>query len=1058
VALLAHVSAGNGSGSSVTTGPVNSNGASLIVVTAGWFNAGSGACSITDSYGNLYSGLTRQTSGFENIQLFFIASPAAGAGHTFTINAPAGSSSVTIEVQVWSGFNTYLSQNGASSGGGFRSTFQPGAVVPSVSGVLIITGLSASGAFSITSIDSGFAITDTTSPSPAGSVAGMAYLVQPSAGSVDPTWTFPFAVPVAVIAVFAPTGVSVPASAAASFALSGGVSIPNVDVGGGMAASFSMDGGVSLGSEFDVPGSGAASFAMSGAVVLSSGISVPGSAAANFQMGGAVFIGSGIPVAGSATATFGMGGSVTVPIGSSCPLGCATIGQPYSSNIPAQGGVPPYYYSLQPGPNVSQNINAVFLGDSMVRGDYPPATPPVTPWPTQLGDLLGFTPVNLGIDGETTAGVLANEVPNAVAIPGCSNRGFLLCGVNDAGTGVPLATIQANYQAIIAQMQAKGFYMTALTISPSNYSAYPDYPDYILVTEAINTWLLGSGSGADAVCNSGGDPRLANPGNSYYFYSDELHLYDPGLAVVAQDAGATMAPPLPPGLVLNQNTGAITGTPTAIGTFPFVLEVTDSNGNVTTRYCSITVTEPSGVLGISISTLASGLAKRLGLKLALQDFYTLPELDLYVRQSIREFQVLTNYWRGSVQLNTSPGSPFYDLHALGIIPFTVYDTDILNQVGYHLLEFSGTQVLPINTKQFTMGALSNAFDQRREEILGETRLVVVQNLPSSVLGRLQLDPTVLQVHRVEWLNTSPLPTWNQITQSWSSVSQTWNQLGPTHSWSLVSRTDEIGGYGWLYGWSQQTATVPYGYSSADTPPFQLQFIPEPTVAGSVSLLITQSIPYDYGCAHVPQLIQIPDDAAYALPWGILASMLSQDAQSRDNGRAGYAQKRFRDALEVLKTWPCLMNAYLNGLQILPSTLFELDHWMAGWRNLTSAQPTAIAIGGRNLLACAPVPNTNYTIPLDCVVNSPGSVSDRYETFDMAGDMVTAILDNAYHTACFKLQGKEFADTMELRREFLLVAKAYADRERAQSINWRDLLGTTGHENADKPYESEEVEA
>lgn len=49
---------------------------------------------------------------------------------------------------------------------------------------------------------------------------------------------------------------------------------------------------------------------------------------------------------------------------------------------------------------------------------------------------------------------------------------------------------------------------------------------------------------------------------------------------------------LPPGLTLNTNTGAITGTPTAAGTFNYTAQVTDSTGGgarTTTASCSITV-------------------------------------------------------------------------------------------------------------------------------------------------------------------------------------------------------------------------------------------------------------------------------------------------------------------------------------------------------------------------------------------------------------------------------------------------------------------------------------
>ena len=50
---------------------------------------------------------------------------------------------------------------------------------------------------------------------------------------------------------------------------------------------------------------------------------------------------------------------------------------------------------------------------------------------------------------------------------------------------------------------------------------------------------------------------------------------------------------LPPGLVLNSSTGAITGTPTTAGTFPFTVTGTDANGTKGTANCAIVI--PSNV-------------------------------------------------------------------------------------------------------------------------------------------------------------------------------------------------------------------------------------------------------------------------------------------------------------------------------------------------------------------------------------------------------------------------------------------------------------------------------
>lgn len=442
---------------------------------------------------------------------------------------------------------------------------------------------------------------------------------------------------------------------------------------------------------------------------------------------------------------------------------------------------------------------------------------------------------------------------------------------------------------------------------------------------------------------------------------------------------------------------------------------------------------------VSIASLNTQLAQRLGANPAGQDFWGIAELDLYIRQSIREFNVLSDFWRQRVTLSTSPNTPFYDLHTISgsPIPYTVNDTDILAQVAYHLIEYDGTQANFINTLQFAIGSLTAAFDQRREEILGEARLVVTE-YPGSALappdpsGRVVLSTGLLQIHRVDWFD---------------NASSTWN---------VLERTDELGASGWSYRWPLTPGNIPVGYSVALTPPPSIQIIPPPVNTGTLDMLITAANPYLFSGS--PQLINIPDDAAYALPWGILASMLNQDAQSRDYRRAMYCQKRFRDALTILKTWPCVMNSYPGGVQYLPSALFHLDNWQNGWRNLTHAQPTVVALGGRNLVALSPVPDAVYNIALDLVGNSPASVSNRASTFTLPADVITAILDNGQHLASLKMQGAEFEATVPLYNEFLEIAKQYADRERAQSINWEALKGVVTEEQADVPYEEQPVEA
>ena len=79
---------------------------------------------------------------------------------------------------------------------------------------------------------------------------------------------------------------------------------------------------------------------------------------------------------------------------------------------------------------------------------------------------------------------------------------------------------------------------------------------------------------------------------------------------------AVAAGALPPGLSLNTTTGAITGTPTAPGSFAFSIKVTDSIGQTATSQCSGTCTSitslwdfsaPLGILGYSQDYTVNGL-------------------------------------------------------------------------------------------------------------------------------------------------------------------------------------------------------------------------------------------------------------------------------------------------------------------------------------------------------------------------------------------------------------------------------------------------------------------
>lgn len=598
MALLAHVSAGYSGSGPITTGPVNCSGASLIIITAGWFNYSGGVCSVSDSQGNTYTGLTGQSSGSLNVRLFYCLVPSASSSMTFTIDPGTGNSLSTIEVQAWSGFSSYLTQNGATSGGSF-STCQPGSVTTAVNGALIVTGVNTAGLSSPLSINSGFTISDSGEPNST-VAAGMAYLVQSTAGTINPTWTFAnYGVPVAVIAAFGPSSPSESTQTSFTVGVGLAITVPPVPAGSATGATIGVGmvpavtgGGVSEASTT------AATIGVNLAVAVGTGVAEASTTGATIGVALAISIGStGVYQYSSTAATIGVDLAVALgalPFGASCPLNVAFPGVPYSQKIPTAYGTAPYSYSIVSSGFSPSQLNIVCLGDSMTKG-YP--VDPGGSYPTQLKLIVGTSNIsNLGINGEKSSGVLSTEVPSAISLYDATkqNVACVWCGINDIGTGVSLATLKANYVSIVSALKAAGFFVIALTLPPSNYTGGAYVPGYAANVPPFNAWILAGSSGADVVCNSGQDTLLSNPANFTYFYTDELHLITAGYNVVATDVGEIILGGLPPGFSLNTSTGFISGTTTLLGNYPYTIQVSDSAGHVVQFPCQISVASPTG--------------------------------------------------------------------------------------------------------------------------------------------------------------------------------------------------------------------------------------------------------------------------------------------------------------------------------------------------------------------------------------------------------------------------------------------------------------------------------
>lgn len=178
---LTEVSAGSSDGSTVTTGAIDTTGATFLIAVVSGFGT---APTLSDSKSNSWTALTERGLGSAAEKLFYVVSGTVGSGHTFTAN----NNFPSVAVIAFSG--SHASPFDAETGaGGSSSTLQPGSITPAEDNELLVTGLSWNNA-NAASINGGFSIATQVAIAGGQHLAvAIAYLIQTTAAAANPTWT-----------------------------------------------------------------------------------------------------------------------------------------------------------------------------------------------------------------------------------------------------------------------------------------------------------------------------------------------------------------------------------------------------------------------------------------------------------------------------------------------------------------------------------------------------------------------------------------------------------------------------------------------------------------------------------------------------------------------------------------------------------------------------------------------------------------------------------------------------------------------------------------------------
>lgn len=187
--LIAH-RADSSLNSILTTTAIDTSGANLILIGISQFN-GVAAATISDSKSNTWTGLTaKSTTSLTYARIYYCVNPTVGSGHTFSADngdVIAG----TLMIQAWSGANAtpFDVENGSTNTS--SNSAATGSVTPSQNDSLIASVLSAGDSTSGYSIDSSLTISDSVNHTPGVTEgAAFAYYNQPTAGAINPTWSW----------------------------------------------------------------------------------------------------------------------------------------------------------------------------------------------------------------------------------------------------------------------------------------------------------------------------------------------------------------------------------------------------------------------------------------------------------------------------------------------------------------------------------------------------------------------------------------------------------------------------------------------------------------------------------------------------------------------------------------------------------------------------------------------------------------------------------------------------------------------------------------------------
>lgn len=381
---------------------------------------------------------------------------------------------------------------------------------------------------------------------------------------------------------------------------------------------------------------------------------------------------------------------------------------------------------------------------------------------------------------------------------------------------------------------------------------------------------------------------------------------------------------------------------------------------------------------------------------ALQDtsnvYWSLDEVYRAIREGLLHWGLLTSYWRERGLFPTVAGTFDYDcstlLPTLRAQAYTL--GDLTREAQYHLLE-PANGVLGVGmSDQIPIFALTLALARARNEYTLDAQTPLVAGDFAAApppTGRMPLDQSVVLVQRMAWKDLT------------------------TGIYHPLRRQDALASDSANYLWNL-TPHLPFAYSTAETRPIEVQFIPPPAANGRLYLVYVES--RNLAIAE-GTLLSVGDEAVHGVKWRALYELLAGQGQAYDPLRARYCLERYNAFVRAAGQAKSILRVQVNDRTLQLDTLWNLDCKRPRWMNQLGT-PNLAAVAG-DIIWLSKVPDIAYAVTVDTVRTAPLPVLPA-DFVQIGREELPYIFDYARHILSFKLGGSEFVSTMPLYDNFL----------------------------------------